>query len=1026
MTNHILIGLGGTGGKILAAFRHSLYELEGKKDPSPNNIEYLYVDSNPEFMDIDSSLWRIPGDSLYIGNSATLNIQGKDLRGTLANLHRYPSILPWIGGESKWSHIQSAIGEGIGGQKRRLGRFLFASQASEFLSRVKAQYNHCKERTNSTNVVFHIVCGLAGGTGSGSVVDAIGLIRKEFPRHRENRIFVYCLLPDRVPDPSWLRPGGAYHANGYAALVELNALAIADYQPYDLTGKGERLHIGNGAHKDSTAAPPFDGCYVFTNENEANRTIELSKDGEFYEVVGGFLYQKIVAVDADAWQESLARYETMENMISDPSEAEGGIPVRSTRFASFGMKRLVIPEREIKEYLVYRSAEQALLQSLYNHPGDSGYLDYKSPEAPPARLKLEDIRAEWRMSPEHLLQELPILELPPESPEYKSLRQEWGLSGPLIKVVKDNEKNPLLWMAALNEICQKRFNQDFRGVGVDEFFRIKAKEVGAQVRAITTRVEKYIFTKWEAGDWGLVSCEETLQLTANWLQEQRTELAKKRQKAMELAGGGSTRSELERLIEANNREWPKIGPLSARFGKRDELLTAQAGLYMDWYRCRTLLLACDHADKLLRDLAEKMGELIQSVQAVIALHLDGLNGSGSGGAAFFGVRNHFAERCLLDEAMDLGAPVIKYYEPKRVHEFADALFREKEICGQMARNFRETLRDFLPGEKGFFLLRQRLHRGNLMDALTDAQVETLVETSHKSLVEKNQSLDPVLGENIVDKLAKNYAGKNKDLEKFCLELLSLSGTFLKWDEGQRQASEAGLKRESDQWVTGVIFPKSPNAGEFRDVLDQAFAAASKSKGTFRPLEGRKPQEIVMISLRNLFPLRYSWHVSELRRLYEEFLAQKNGELERSQALMELTSEDRDFAPLFPLSREDRETRYLPMLFTAIALEWLQPQQDPATGRNTLTWMPGDRQPLALGADLEHILEKSTTDVLAEVRHKIQERIRAATPVERQALSERLEAMLSGLPQQFTSALDPKRQRHETGLRAAWTLLNQPA
>lgn len=1023
MTNHVLIGLGGTGGKILAAFRRSLYELEGSKDPTPNNIEYLYVDSNPEYMDLDCSLWRIPGDSLYIGKSATLDIQGKDLRGTLANLHRYPSIQPWIGSESRWSHIQSAIGEGIGGQKRRLGRFLFASQATEFINRVKAQYNHCKARTDSTEVVFHVIAGLAGGTGSGSVVDAVALIRKEFPRHKENRIFVYCLLPDRVPDPGWLRPGGAYHANGYAALAELNALAVGDYVPYDLTGRGERLVIGNGAHQNSTAAPPFDGCYVFTNENEANRTIDLAKTGEFYEVVGGFLYQKIVAVQADAWQESLSRYETMENMISDPSEAEGGVPLRSTRFASFGMKRLVIPEREIKEFLIYRSAEQAILQSLYNHPGDTGYLDYKSPEAPPARLKMEELRTAWRMTPEHLLQELPIVPPPAEAPDYKSYRQEWGLGGPLIKVVKDNEKNPVLWMAALNEICRKRYEQDFRGVGVEEFFRLRAKETGAQVRAIMAGVEQYVFGKWEAGDWGLLSVEEVLRVNAEWLQEHRTELGKKRSRALELAGGGSTRSELERLIEANNREWPKVGPLSARFGKRDALLEAQAGLYMDLYRARTLLLACDHAEKLLRDLSEQFSDLLQTIQQLVALHLDALNGSGAGGEAFFGVRNHYNERCLPDEAMDLGAPVIKYYEPKRVHEFAARLFAEKEVCQQVARNFRESLRGLLPSEKGFHLLRQRLNRGNLLDALTDAKVEMIITTSHQNLVKNNSALDPVLGENIVDKLAKNFSGKAKELEKFCLELLSLSGTFLKWDEGQRQASEAGLKRESDQWVTGVIFPRSPNAGEFRGLLDQAFAAASKSKGTFRPLEGRKPQEIVMINLRNLFPLRYSWHVSELRRLYDEYLAQKNGELERAQALMELTAEDREFAPLFPLSKEGREHRYLPVLLAAQAIGLLQPQLHPSTGKEILTWMPGHKTPQALGNDLEAILETATSDVLAEIRQTVLARIAAAAPVEREPWLGRLQSSLAALDQQFASALDPKRQKFDSALRAAVALFS---
>ncbi len=1025
MTNHILIGLGGTGGKVLAAFRRALWELEGSKNPPAENIEYLYLDSNPEYMDMDAPLWRIPGDSLYIGQSSTLNIQGRDLRGTLASLHRYPNIKPWIGGESRWSHIQAAIDAGIGGQKRRLGRFLFACQASEFINRVQAQYRRCAERTQSSEVTFHVVCGLAGGTGSGSVVDAVGLLRKNFPRNKEHRIFVYCLLPDRVPDPAWLRPGGAYHANGYAALTEINALAVGRYIPYDLTGTGERLPLWDKTGGNSGNAAPFDGCYVFTNENEASRTIELSPRGEFYEVIGGFLYQKIVAVGAETWKQNLDKYETMENMQSDPSETEGGLPVRSTRFATFGLKRVVIPEREILEYLIYRSAEQALLQSLYNHPGDGGYLDYKSPDAPPARTNLEELRASWRMSPEHLLLELPIADLSPESPAYKTYRQEWGLAEALIKVVKDNEPKPQLWFSALHEICEKRYQQDFRGVGVEEFFRIQAKEIGAQVRVILGRIEQDLFGKWEAGDWGLSSCEETLQAIFSWIEEHRQEVAKKQQRAQELAGGGTTKSELEKLIEANKLEWPKIGPLSARFGKREALLAAQASLYMDWYRARTLVLACQHAEKLLRALAEKINELLQAVKAMIALHLEGLNGSGGGQEAFFGVRSHAAERCLLDEAMDLGAPVIKYYEPERVHEFADFMAREKEERERFARNFREALRDLLPGEKGFFNLSQRVHRGHLMDALTDAKVARLVQTTHQTLVESRASLEPVLGENIVDKLAKNYAGKDKDLQKFCLELLSLSGTFLKWDDGQRQAAETGLKKEGDQTITAVIFPKSPKEPNFRASLEAAFESAAKSKGICSTLEGRKPQEIVLISLRNMFPLRFSWHVGELRRFYDDFLAQKPSEEERAQARMELTSEDTEFPPLFPLTKAERVERFLPSLFLAGIVGQIRPDTDPQSGQPTLAWVPGDRPAEILGRDFAEILEQKNTDVLAQIRAAALEKIRLADPGQRTSYTAALEAEIAALETKYRSALAPERQKSERALRAALALVQSP-
>jgi L-aminopeptidase/D-esterase-like protein len=80
--------------------------------------------------------------------------------------------------------------------------------------------------------VIHVVCGLAGGTGSGSVVDAVAQIRHKCPDANQYRILIYAMLPEknsrRVKDVAGFSP---YYANGYAALSELNALAVGKADP---------------------------------------------------------------------------------------------------------------------------------------------------------------------------------------------------------------------------------------------------------------------------------------------------------------------------------------------------------------------------------------------------------------------------------------------------------------------------------------------------------------------------------------------------------------------------------------------------------------------------------------------------------------------------------------------------------------------------------------------------------------------------------------------------------------------------
>ena len=48
--NHLVIGLGGTGGKIIRALRKTLHQEWLGNTGVANNVGYLYVDSSTEMM----------------------------------------------------------------------------------------------------------------------------------------------------------------------------------------------------------------------------------------------------------------------------------------------------------------------------------------------------------------------------------------------------------------------------------------------------------------------------------------------------------------------------------------------------------------------------------------------------------------------------------------------------------------------------------------------------------------------------------------------------------------------------------------------------------------------------------------------------------------------------------------------------------------------------------------------------------------------------------------------------------------
>ena len=62
--NHLLIGLGGTGGLILKAFKKRFYGEfdENKRKNLPIAIEFLYVDSTvDDLMNYNDPSWRVNG-----------------------------------------------------------------------------------------------------------------------------------------------------------------------------------------------------------------------------------------------------------------------------------------------------------------------------------------------------------------------------------------------------------------------------------------------------------------------------------------------------------------------------------------------------------------------------------------------------------------------------------------------------------------------------------------------------------------------------------------------------------------------------------------------------------------------------------------------------------------------------------------------------------------------------------------------------------------------------------------------------
>ena len=185
MANHLIIGLGGTGGKVLRELRKRVYEEFRGNDPGNGVfLDYVYVDSSPSDLD-DRTGWSVLGKSVHLGTAQKVNINGIGT-SVLGNINLYPGLKGFLSPtdlQLMQKEMVALISAGIGGQRRRLGRTLMANNIFDknnpgnFEQVIRGAVQRIQQASGNEDITFHICAGLAGGTGSGSIIDAIAQIR---------------------------------------------------------------------------------------------------------------------------------------------------------------------------------------------------------------------------------------------------------------------------------------------------------------------------------------------------------------------------------------------------------------------------------------------------------------------------------------------------------------------------------------------------------------------------------------------------------------------------------------------------------------------------------------------------------------------------------------------------------------------------------------------------------------------------------------------------------------------------------
>lgn len=286
--NHILVGLGGTGGKVLEALRKRLFlEFPDKTDRAKLSIGFVYVDSTREMMQYDASSFRVMGMDASFTESEFVDLKSISLSHILDNVDNFPGLKNMV---PDVESMRDALGEigAAAGQKRRAGRILFAANCDKYVTALRMQYDKVRSISRRDSLNIHIFTGLAGGTGSGAIIDAVAQIRAQ-AWFRDANITVYAMIPELVIPFGY--QAGRYHQNGYAALSELNALNVGRFLPCDVMTGDEHVAL------DSDLSKQF-GLMLYSDVNESG--IAVNSSTELPQILADLVYFRMFLEHTEA------------------------------------------------------------------------------------------------------------------------------------------------------------------------------------------------------------------------------------------------------------------------------------------------------------------------------------------------------------------------------------------------------------------------------------------------------------------------------------------------------------------------------------------------------------------------------------------------------------------------------------------------------------------------------------------------------------------------------------------------------
>ena len=742
MKNHLFIGLGGQGGRSLAEIRRVIAqrgkEAQSLKEEHRVDWAYLSIDSSSDVWS-EGSQWSYFGEDLSLGDREKRELIGIKSAQSISTLSARDEIKPWIGDRGALEQFVDKNKEIEGAnQKRRFGRLLMANTADKVKAAIAEKTRDLTRHAEKT-CAFHIFASLAGGTGSGGIVDLITLIRSQFPDRDVASgypIFLYLYL---TGDDLNGADVGYFFQNQYAAIRDINALVSGRFRPTVLGEGGGR---------------PFDGTDTFaqvvlsTDSNSNNYDLSLETQ---IRIVAEGCFERIHAwaagnMSADT-QRSLTGQDILASFNGEPNNSQ---EERSYRFSSMGMRRWEVPHARVNELLALDVEVSALRQMLYNTwDKEKGFTETA------ASLGVDATQVHLKQI-EELIK--PYL--------LDGSNRGADLSSKLKKGLKEHTDGILnaggedATLTSLEERLKTFVTNEFEGSGIEAVFDQETLHRSSHISEVETEIDSLLSRMWldPSSPIGLFQVIDLLQ----------RQIENLRSLTDGEASSAVGSEKLKKRIHARGNEWEKITSLSRLCGKERALIRAHSSDLSALYSQELLQEFRSSDRELLKGLLSKLSrDLKQAYQ-----------------------KSYDRLELLLSKAKkerDLLSNELESLEEKQIsnkYEF------DRDALGRFLEEMRRTQNyqvDAAGAIREHFVDLDNPHLLSVLDSRVkndrerfDIKVQSTAMTSaksiHRELIRNDD--DSIINESLMDRLEDRFGDNDAELLNEVREFVSLAASSL--------------------------------------------------------------------------------------------------------------------------------------------------------------------------------------------------------------------------------------------------------